>query len=58
MTGLLKSLPPKDAPEFEEKKNEFVARVTAEYTTKPEFWLMVYEDIRSSFLPVLQKKSH
>ncbi|WP_438312851.1 thioredoxin family protein [Sporosarcina sp. FA9] len=57
VAGLLKSLPPKDEPEFEEKRNEFVTRITAEYTTKPEYWLMVYEDIRSSFLPVLQKKS-
>lgn len=57
VTGLLKSLPPKDAPDYNDQMEEFVTRITAEYTTKPEYWLMVYEDIRSSFLPVLQKKS-
>ena len=55
--GLRKSLPPADAPEFKEKQQEFIKRITAEYTSKPEYWLTVYEDIRSKFLPVLQKQS-
>ena len=54
---LRKSLPPKDAPEYKEKMQEFSKRITAEYTTKPEHWLTVYEDMRSKFLPILQKKS-
>lgn len=48
------SLPPTDSPEYEEKQKAFIARITAEYTTKPEYWLTVYEDIRKTFLPVLQ----
>lgn len=48
------SLPPTDAPEYAEKQKEFITRITSEYTTKPEYWLTVYEDIRKAFLPVLQ----
>ena len=51
---LRESLPSKDAPEYNEKQKEFIARITAEYTTKQEYWLAVYEDIRKTFLPVLQ----
>jgi hypothetical protein len=52
-----KDLPPADAPEYKEKQQEFIKRLTAEYTTKPELWLTVYDDIRKTFLPVLQKQS-
>ena len=45
-----RSLPPADAPEYKEKQKEFIARITAEYTSKPEYWLTVYEDIRKTFL--------
>ena len=33
------------------KKNrqEFIERITAEYTSKPELWLTVYDDIRKTF---------
>jgi len=53
--GLRKELPPTDAPEYKEKQKEFISRITAEYTSKPEYWLTVYEDIRQKFLPALQK---
>lgn len=52
--GLKESLPPADAPEYKEKQQELMARITTEYTLKPEYWLTVYEDIRKTFLPVLQ----
>lgn len=55
--GLRKSLPPADAPEYKELQKEFITRITAEYTSKPEYWLTVYEDIRKEFLPALQKQS-
>lgn len=55
--GLRKTLPPTDAPEFQDKQKELFAGITAEYISKPEHWLTVYEDIRSTFLPVLQKQS-
>jgi hypothetical protein len=55
--GLRKSLPPADAPEYKEKQKEFISQITAEYTSKPEYWLTVYEDIRKEFLPALQKQS-
>jgi hypothetical protein len=51
---LRESLPSKDSPDYNDKQNEFISRITAEYTTKPEYWLAVYEDIRKTFLPVLQ----
>ena len=54
--GLRKDLPAADAPEYKEKQQEFIKRITAEYTSKPEYWLTVYEDIRKKFLPVLQKQ--
>ena len=55
--GLRKELPPADAPEYKEKQSEFITRITAEYTSKPEHWLTVYEDIRKTLLPVLQKQN-
>ncbi|MBO1910348.1 hypothetical protein J4G37_36885, partial [Microvirga sp. 3-52] len=51
---LKESLPSKDSTDYHEKQNEFISRITAEYTTKPEYWLAVYEDIRKTFLPVVQ----
>lgn len=51
---LKKGIPSKDAPDFEEKQRAVLDKITAEYTTKPEFWLTVYEDIRNTFTPVLQ----
>ena len=53
--GLRKDLPPADAPEYKEKQQEFIERITAEYTSKPEYWLTVYEDIRKTFLPAVAK---
>ena len=32
-----KTLPSADAPEYKEKQQEFIERITAEYTTKPEY---------------------
>ncbi|WP_192599741.1 thioredoxin family protein [Sporosarcina limicola] len=55
--GLRKDLPPADAPEFKEKQQLFMERIMAEYTSKPELWLTVYEDIRKTFLPVVQKQA-
>ena len=55
--GLRKDMPPADSPEYKEKQQEFIERMTAEYTSKPELWLTVYEDIRTTFLPILQKQS-
>ena len=54
---LRKDLPAADSPEYKEKQQEFIERITAEYTSKPELWLTVYDDIRKTFLPVLQKQS-
>ncbi|MBB4825531.1 hypothetical protein HNO89_002765 [Sporosarcina luteola] len=50
-------LPPKDHPEFEEKQKAFIETLMAEYTSKPELWLTVYEDLRTTFMPVLQEKA-
>ncbi len=52
-----KELPASDAPDFTEKQNDFYATIMTRYTTKPELWLNVYEDVRKTFLPVLQKNS-
>lgn len=52
---LRQALPSTDAPDFEDKQKKLFDRITVEYTTKPEYWLTVYEDIRKTFLPVLQK---
>lgn len=54
---LRKELPPADAPDFQEKQKATFERLTAEYTSKPELWLTVYEDIRKTILPVLQKQA-
>ena len=51
---LKSQIPPKDAPDFEEKQKAVFTKLFSEYTTKPEFWLTVYEDIRTTFLPVVQ----
>ena len=48
-------LPPKEAADFEEKQQAFIEQLMREYTTQPELWLTVYEDIRKTFMPVLQK---
>ncbi|MDN4608301.1 thioredoxin family protein [Sporosarcina highlanderae] len=50
-----KQLPAKEAPEFEEKQRAFITELMKEYTTQPELWLTVYEDIRKTFMPALQK---
>lgn len=47
-------LPAKEAPDFEEKQKVFYSKLMSEYTSKPENWLAVYGDIRSTWLPVLQ----
>ena len=47
-------LPAKDAPDFEGKQKVFYSKLMSEYTSKPENWLAVYGDIRSTWLPVLQ----
>lgn len=54
---LRKDLPATDSPAYKEKQQAFIERITAEYTSKPELWLTVYDDIRKTFLPVLQKQS-
>ncbi|HJF32243.1 MAG TPA: thioredoxin family protein [Sporosarcina psychrophila] len=54
---LRKDLPAADSPDYKEKQKEFIERITAEYTSKPEHWLTVYDDIRKTFLPVLQKQA-
>ncbi len=51
---LKKEIPPKDAPDFEEKQRTVLGRITSEYTAKPELWLTVYEDIRNTWTPELQ----
>ncbi|WP_153731614.1 thioredoxin family protein [Sporosarcina obsidiansis] len=48
-------LPAQDAPEFEEKQKAFYSKLMSEYTAKPTNWLAVYDDIRSTWLPVLQQ---
>ncbi len=52
---LRKELPAPDSTEYKEKQKAFIERITAEYTSKPEHWLTVYEDIRNTLLPLLQK---
>lgn len=47
-------LPAKEAADFEEKQKAFYSKLMFEYTMKPENWLTVYDDIRSTWLPVLQ----
>ncbi|MHC8515618.1 thioredoxin family protein [Sporosarcina sp. ITBMC105] len=48
-------LPDKDAPDFEEQQQAFIEQLMKEYTTQHELWLTVYEDIRKTFMPVLQQ---
>ena len=52
--GLKNKLPVSDSPEFKVKQQALINQLTTEYTLKPEHWLSVYEDIRKTFLPVLQ----
>ena len=52
-----KQLPAKEAPDFEEKQRAFIEELMKEYTTQPELWLTVYEDIRKTFMPALQKSN-
>ena len=52
--GLKNALPASDSSEFKVKQEELINQLTTEYTLKPEHWLTVYEDIRKTFLPVLQ----
>jgi hypothetical protein len=54
---LRKDLPSADAADYKEKQQVFIEKLTAEYTSKPEHWLTVYEDIRKTLLPVLQKQA-
>lgn len=55
--ALHEALPSAGTPDYEQKKQELLDRLAAEYATKPEHWLAVYEDIRQTFLPVIQKVS-
>lgn len=48
-------LPNKDAADFEEKQKAFYSQLMSEYTAKLTNWLAVYDDIRSTWLPVLQQ---
>ncbi len=57
VTALQETLPPKEAADYEQKRQALLDRLTTEYTAKPEHWLAVYEDIRQTFLPVIQKAS-
>ncbi|KXH86774.1 thioredoxin family protein [Sporosarcina sp. HYO08] len=52
---LRKELPPADSAEYKEKQQALIAGLMEEYTSKPEYWQTVYEDIRNTFLPALQK---
>lgn len=52
---LKQQIPEKDAPDFEEKQKSVYEKIHAEYTMKPEYWLTVYEDIRTTFLPAVQE---
>lgn len=52
---LRKDMPASDAPEYKEKQQAFIEQITAEYISKPEHWLTVYEDFRNTLLPILQK---
>ena len=54
---LRKELPSSEDPTFKEKQQAFIEKLTAEYTSKPEYWLWVYEDIRKDFTAALQKQS-
>lgn len=54
---LRKDLPSADAVDYKEKQQAFIEQLTAEYTSKPEHWLTVYEDIRKTLLPILQKQA-
>ena len=47
--------PPKEDPSFEEVQKAFYEQMTIEFKNKEEFHLAVYEAIRSTWLPVLQK---
>lgn len=49
-------LPAKDAPDFDEKQKAFYSQLMSEYTAKPVNWLAVYDDIRTTWLPVLQQE--
>ncbi len=55
MMELKQQIPAKDAPDFEAKQKAVYQQITSEYTTKPENWLTVYEEIRNTFLPVVQE---
>lgn len=48
-------LPEKDAADFEEKQKVFYAKLMDEFTSNPDNWQAVYEDIRKTWLPVLKK---
>jgi len=52
---LRKSLPEANAPEHKDKQQELINKITTEYISKPEYWLTVYEDIRRTFFPAIQK---
>lgn len=52
---LKQQIPDKESPDFEEKQKWVYEKIQAEYTTKPEHWLTVYEDIRTTFLPAVQE---
>ncbi|MFD1203546.1 thioredoxin family protein [Sporosarcina contaminans] len=52
-----KQLPAKDDANYEEAHKKFIDNLMTEYTTTPELWLTVYEDIRKTFMPALQEIS-
>ena len=54
---LRESLPSSEAPEYKEEQQSFIKRLSSEYTSKPEHWLAVYEDLRKTWLPVVQRSS-
>ena len=47
--------PDKEDPAFEDIQKKFYEQMTQEFIANKEFHLAVYEDIRSSWLPILQK---
>lgn len=48
-------LPAADAPEFQEAQQAFIQQLTTDYVTNQDNWLTVYNDIRHTVLPALQK---
>lgn len=51
------ALPPKEAPDFEEKQKALFKKLYGEYTSNLDYWLWTYEDIRKTFMAALQKQN-